>query len=90
MWNRARGCEKWPPLLIPAEYYLPKGIREDVVSKSLWLDSKGQSSEQTQPLKQKKELMLAVPVQLNLIINYNNYTALHLFFLVFSWSHFAY
>lgn len=62
MWNRARGCKKWPPLLIPAEQYLPKGIWEGVVSKCLWLDSKGQSSEETQSLKQKKELMLAVPV----------------------------
>lgn len=43
------------------------------VSKSLCLNQKGQSSEETQPLKQ-KELMLAVTVQLSLIISYNNYT----------------
>lgn len=44
------------------------------VSKSLWqLDNKGQTSEETQLLKQKEELMTAVPLQLSLIINYNNY-----------------
>ena len=33
----------------------------------------GQTSEETRPLKQNEELMIVVPVQLSLIINYNNY-----------------
>lgn len=44
------------------------------VSKFFWqLDSKGQTCEETWPLKRKEELMIVVPEQLSLIINCNNY-----------------
>lgn len=55
----------------PCRMMSPKGRLGRCGSQSLWLDIKGQSSEEIQPLKEKKELML---VQLSLIINYNNYT----------------
>lgn len=50
----------------PCRMMSPKGRLGRRGSQSLWLDIKGQSSEEIQPLKEKKELML---VQLSLIIN---------------------
>lgn len=74
MWTRARGYEKCFPLLLPTELFLPRGLWKEVGLKvSLATKQQGSGSEETQPLKQKEELIIVVPVQISFLINYNNY-----------------
>lgn len=70
----AKGYEKRFPLLLPTEWWLPRGLWKEVSFKvSLRTKQQGSRGEETQPLKQKEELIIVVPVQLSFRINYNSY-----------------